>query len=80
MDNKKPIPILTIQVGDIVKLNEKVIESGFAGLDYNNEMRFEVLAIEDGRGRSDMTRVITRLVGYKGDGIDAFPLYMLEEA
>jgi hypothetical protein len=80
MNSKEPIPVLTIQVGDIVKLNEKVIQSGFAGLDYNNEMRFEVLAIEDERGRSDITRVLTRLIGYKGDGIDPFPIYMLEKA
>lgn len=70
----------SIQVGDIVKINSLSIKSGFAGLDYNDEMRFEVLSIEDdNHPRVPTTRVITRLVGYIGEGIDPFPLYMLEK-
>ena len=77
---KKDFPVTSLQVGDIVKINSNAIKSGFASSDYDEEMRFEILDIEDKqRPRHDLTRVITHLVGYNGDDIDVFPIYMLEK-
>lgn len=69
---------MNIKVGDIVKINEQCITSGFAGGDYTIEDRFEVMSIDTCGGSA--RQVITRLVGSKELGYDSFPLYMVELA
>lgn len=69
---------MDIKVGDIVKINELCITSGFAGGDYTIEDRFEVMSIDTCDG--SVCQVITRLVGFEGLGCDSFPLYMVELA
>lgn len=71
--------------GAIVKINQLAIESGFAGSDYTDEDRFEVISVEQikescSAGRWLCREVITHKVGYIGDGIDSFPAYLLELA
>lgn len=67
-----------ILVGDIVKINEDLVNSGFAGDGYNNDMRFEVLSIDEKYERDYRTEVIARLIGSHAYGIDVFSLGMLE--
>lgn len=69
---------MNIKVGDIVKINELCITSGFAGSDYTIEDRFEVISIDTCGG--SVRQVITRLVGVDELGYDSFPLYMVELA
>lgn len=69
---------MDIKVGDIVKINELCIISGFAGNDYSIEDRFEVISIDTYGG--NVRQVITRLVGFEGLGCDSFPMYMVELA
>lgn len=69
---------MDIKVGDIVKINELCITSGFAGSDYSIEDRFEVISIDTYGG--NVRQVITRLIGFEGLGCDSFPLYMVELA
>lgn len=69
---------MNIKVGDIVKINELCITSGFAGGDYTIEDRFEVMSIDTCGG--SVRQVITRLIGFEGLGYDSFPLYMVELA
>lgn len=69
---------MNIKVGDIVKINEQCITSGFAGSDYTVEDRFEVISIDTCGG--SVRQVITRLIGFEGLGYDSFPLYMVELA
>lgn len=69
---------MNIKVGDIVKINEQCITSGFAGGDYTIEDRFEIMSIDTCGG--SIRQVITRLIGSEGLGYDSFPLYMVELA
>lgn len=67
-----------IKIGDIVKINELCITSGFASGDYTVEDRFEVMSIDSCGG--SVRQVITRRIGFGGIGYDSFPLYMIELA
>lgn len=64
-----------IKEGDIIKVKVEAITSGLASEYYNEEDRFEVISIDE-----RYKAILTRLVGYSGEGYEFFPIYMVELA
>lgn len=65
-----------LEIGDIVKVKDDAVKSGF--INCNIEDRFEIISIDS---YGSWTRTVhAKLIGYVGDGLDAFPYYVLEKA